>query len=204
MNMQCRGAKGRRKLRGFSMLEVLVSVLILSVGILGVVGLQAAALKANREALNQSSASRYGSEIIEMMKGNPSVAAQTTAANNPYLISYRAAVDDLDTLAAQSANCFNADCYTASDDAARQAIAQWQVRDWLYRLNHEIPGTRVEICFDESPYSNTGMPEWDCSNSGSVVVVKMGWTRRTLNSAADTAQAFDQASTPAVVLPAAL
>ena len=204
MNMHCRGAPGQRRLRGFSMLEVLVSVLILSVGILGVVGLQAAALKANREALNQSSASRFGREIIELMKSNPSVAAETSALNNPFLISYRAAVDDLDTLAAQTTNCFTGDCSTASDDAARQVLAQWQVRDWLYRLNHEIPGTRVVICFDDSPYSNTGMPEWDCSNTGSVLIVKMGWTRRTLNSAGGPAQAFDLASTPAVVLPAAL
>ncbi|WP_395669326.1 type IV pilus modification protein PilV [Rhodoferax sp.] len=203
MNLNCKGDRGRRRHDGFSMLEVLVSVVILSVGILGVVGLQAAALKANREALNQSSASRYGREIIEMMKGNPSIAGVTTAANNPYLISYQAAVDDLDTLAAQSTDCFTGDCTTTSDAAARTAIAQWQVRDWLYRLNHEIPGTRVEICFDASPYTNTGMPEWDCSNTGTVVVVKMGWTRRALNSAAGAAQAFDLANTPAVVLPAA-
>jgi type IV pilus assembly protein PilV len=187
------------------MLEVLVSVVILSVGILGVVGLQAAALKANREALNQSSASRYGREIIEMMKGNPSVAALKNVADNPYLISYQAAIDDLDTLVAQTTDCFTGDCYTASDDAARQAVAQWQARDWLYRLNHEIPGARVVICFDDSPYTNTGMPEWECSNSATatVLVVKMGWTRRALNSAAGAAQAFDLANTPAVVLPAA-
>ena len=189
---------------GFSLLEILISIVILSVGLLGVVGLQAAALKANREALHQSSASRYGREISEMMKGNRAIASLTTATDNPYLVSYDSASDNLNTTASQTTNCLTDDCYTATGTAAQQVVAEWQVRDWMYRLNHELPGSRVVICFDESPYTNTGIPEWDCSDSGTVAVIKIGWTRGSLNTKAAAADAFDKASTPAIVLPVSL
>ena len=189
---------------GFSLLEILISIVILSVGLLGVVGLQAAALKANREALHQSSASRYGREISEMMKGNRAIASLTTAADNPYLVSYDSASDNLNTVAAAATNCLTADCYTATGTAAQQVVARWQVRDWLYRLNYELPGSRVEICFDQTPYTNAGIPQWDCSDDGTIAVIKIGWTRGSLNSKAAAADAFDKASAPAIVLPVSL
>lgn len=191
----------RRTISGFSLLEILVSIVILSVGLLGVVGLQAAALKANREALLQSSASRFGREISEMMKSNRAIASLAAAADNPYLVSYNGASDDLDTVAAQTTNCFTGDCYTASGTAAQQVVAEWQIRDWLFRVNHELPGARVAVCFDETPYTTAGIPQWDCSDGGTVAVIKIGWTRSSLNSQAAAADAFDRASEPAIVLP---
>lgn len=113
----------KRAVYGFSLLEILISIVILSVGLLGVVGLQAAALKANREALHQSPASRYGREIGEMMKGNRAISSLTTAADNPYLVSYDSASDNLNTVAAQTTHCFTGDCYTATGTAARQSVA---------------------------------------------------------------------------------
>ncbi len=41
--------------QGFSLMEVLVSIVVLSFGLLGMVGMQAAALQSNREARLQSS-----------------------------------------------------------------------------------------------------------------------------------------------------
>ena len=194
----------RRASSGFSLLEILVSIVILSVGLLGVVGLQAAALKANREALLQSSASRLGREISEMMKGNRAIASLATAADNPYLVSYDGSSDDLNTVASQTTNCFTGDCYTATGAAAQQVVAEWQVRDWLFRLNHELPDARVAVCFDETPYTAGGIPQWDCSDSGTVAVIKIGWTRGSLNSQAAAADAFNKATEPAIVLPVSL
>ena len=50
--------------RGFTLLEVLVAIVVLSFGVLGAVGLQAAALQANREARNQSTAVALGRGVI--------------------------------------------------------------------------------------------------------------------------------------------
>lgn len=187
--------------RGFSLLEVLISIIVLSFGLLGVVGLQAAALKANREALYQSAGVRYARELGEMMRGNKDVGTQTSTLANPYLIDF------VNTAAIPSAttNCFTGDCYSNVDPiAAKKILAESQVRDWLYRLNQELPGARVKICFDNAPFDAQGLPQWACNSgvgSATVAVIKIGWSKSSINSDSTGAAAFEKATTPSVVLP---
>ena len=62
--------------RGFSLLEVLVAVLILSIGLLGLAGLQTTSLQMNHSAHYASQAQFYAQEIIEAMRANPTAAKQ--------------------------------------------------------------------------------------------------------------------------------
>jgi len=190
---------------GFSLLEVLISIIVLSFGLLGVVGLQAASLKANREAVYQSSATRLGREIGEMMESNRRIGVLTTAADNPYLFAFDSSTDTVASVAPMTTNCWTDDCYSTNTAATQKIIAQWQAQDWLYRANQELPGARVTICFDQTPYDGSGLPQWTCTNSGTVAVIKIGWTRASTNSApTSAASAFDRASKPAMVLPVTL
>ena len=56
--------------RGFSLLEVLISVLILSIGLLGMAGLQMNALKFNQSASVRSQATVMAYEITDRMRMN--------------------------------------------------------------------------------------------------------------------------------------
>lgn len=195
----------RHESAGFSLIEILISIIVLSFGVLAVVGLQAASLKANREAVYQSAAARLGKEMAEMMETNRAIAAATSTTDNPYLIAFNSYSDAVATAAPLTTNCWTGNCYSANDTAAQKVVAQWQAQEWLYRFNNEVPGARVSICFDTSPYDGSGLPQWACSNSGSVAVIKLGWTRASINSApASAAAAFDRASTPALVIPVTL
>ena len=62
--------------RGFSLLEVLVAVLILSIGLLGLAGLQTTSLQMNHSAHYASQAQFYAQEIVEAMRANPTAAKQ--------------------------------------------------------------------------------------------------------------------------------
>jgi type IV pilus assembly protein PilV len=198
---------------GFSLIEVLVSIIVLSFGLLGVVGLQAAALKANREAMYQSAATRLGRDMGEMMRGNRAIAALTSG--NPYVISfnrnsYSTSSDAVTALEAATPitankNCWINDCYSTSDDAARTDIGKWQARDWLFRVYAELPDARVAICFDETPFDASGLPQWTCTNAGAVMVIKVGWTRASVNSQpASESNAFDRANKPGIIFPVTL
>jgi type IV pilus assembly protein PilV len=190
---------------GFSLLEVLISIIILSFGLLGVVGLQAAALKANRESVYLSSATRLGRELSEMMETNRRIGELTIVTDNPYLVTFNSATNSVSAAAPITTNCWTGDCHSVNTAAKQKEIAQWQTQDWLYRLNSEIPGARVAICFDATPYDGSGLPQWTCSSSGTVAVIKIGWTRASTNSAPATeAAAFDRATRPAVILPVTL
>lgn len=172
---------------GFTLLEVLVAVVVLSFGVLGAVGLQAAALQANKEARYQSAAVALGRELGDLMRGNKDVAIQTVAANNPYLIDY-AVTGSLPTANPACTPC-----------ASQAEVAQFNMRDWLTRVGDALPGARVVICFDATPYTSAdGLPQWTCSNTGGLAVVKIGWTRQSTNTAATDPE---RAVRPVVVLP---
>jgi type IV pilus assembly protein PilV len=57
-------------LAGFTLLEVLIAVLVLSVGLLGLAGLQATGIKTNHSAYMRSQAVAYGYDIIDRMRAN--------------------------------------------------------------------------------------------------------------------------------------
>lgn len=61
-----------RSQQGFTLIEVLVSVLILLVGVLGVAGMQMVSLEANRGAFYRSQAIFVGSQILDSMRANAS------------------------------------------------------------------------------------------------------------------------------------
>ena len=57
--------------RGLSLIEVLVSVVILSVGILGVAGIQVVSLQQNRSAIYRAEALQLANGILDRMRANP-------------------------------------------------------------------------------------------------------------------------------------
>lgn len=178
--------------QGFSLLEVLVSIVILSFGILGAVGLQAASLQASREARLQSNAVRLADEIAELMRANHQSAIKTDATQNPYLVDMAAA-----NFTAETITCGLPQ--SQSNACSGTGIAERDMRDWLSRLNAELPDSRVVICFDNAPYDSSGLPRWNCSNTGNSLAIKLGWTRTNTSSA--NSGAFDKALRPAVIIP---
>lgn len=177
---------------GFSLLEVLVAVVVLSFGVLGVVGLQAAAVQANKDARFQTTAIRLSRELGDLMRGNKGIAI-LSGSTNPYLLGdFRGG----NTLPFPSAE----DCSTAACSSPT-TVAQFQIRDWLSRAQIELPGLRVVICFDQTPYTSAGIPQWGCDPKNGLVVVKMGWSRQSTNRSASGVSAVDRASNPSVILP---
>ena len=56
--------------RGFSMIEVLITMVILSIGLLGVAGMQVAGLQSNRSAYFRSQATIIAYDMIDRMRTN--------------------------------------------------------------------------------------------------------------------------------------
>lgn len=63
-----------RSARGFTLIEVLIAVVILSVGLLGLAGLQATSLRNNHSAYLRSQATTLAYDIIDRMRTNKTVA----------------------------------------------------------------------------------------------------------------------------------
>lgn len=182
-----------RHARGFSLLEVLVSIVVLSFGVLGMVGMQAAALQANRDARLQSAGVRLAREAAELIRDNKAIAqaSLTSATDNPYLVAYTSPT----VIPAVTQNCFTSTCTTAKN------IADYGIKEWLGRAYAELPGARIAVCYDTAPYDAAGLPRWACTNTGAVMIVKLGWTRSTTNRADTGTSALDTATRPAIMMP---
>jgi type IV pilus assembly protein PilV len=73
---------------GFALTEVLVAVLVLSIGILGIAGLQMESLQSNNDAMHRSEALWLAQELVERMRANPNgvgSGAYTDASNDDTL-----------------------------------------------------------------------------------------------------------------------
>lgn len=194
-----RSQNTEREARGSTLIEVLVAIVVLSFGLLGMVGLHATSLQNNREARLQSTAVRLGAELAERMRGNRVVAAQSGAGANPYLQE-----NAIVAPAPADVDCFASSCTSAL------AVARWDANEWLRRVfatDGGLPGARVVVCFDQTPYDRDGLPRWQCSGSGDVAYVKLGWTRAPTGRPKAGGLALDRAtdagSRPGVVLPIA-
>lgn len=60
--------------QGLSLLEIMISVLVLSIGILGMATLQLQALKSNQSALTRTEATQFAYMISDMMRANRNAA----------------------------------------------------------------------------------------------------------------------------------
>ena len=185
--------------KGFSLVEVLISIIILSFGLLGMVGLQAAAIQANRDARLQSVASALARELAEMMRGNKQIGLLTGSAN-PYLGDFSNPVAATPLAPATASYCLNVGATACS---SQTDTANAEMTDWLARVDAELPGAHVKVCADAQPFDTTsGLPLWPCSTgTGATSVIKIGWTRNSTNRAATGSAAFDRASAPSIVLP---
>lgn len=181
--------------RGFSLIEVLVAIIILSLGMLGAVGMQTAALQSNKEARNQAAATTFARDLAERMRGNNTVATKAVGApgGNPYL--FDVTLSSPANVSTPPRNCFT----DANGCPVNEDAAGWDVSDWQSRVERQLPSPRVKVCFDRNPFDSAGKSRWACTDDGDVAVLKISWNRN--NTAGKLVFTGDADNTPALVVP---
>lgn len=100
------------KQQGSSLIEVLIGILILTVGILGMATMQLSAKRIGYDALQRSIAITLSHDIIERMRSNPQA------------LGAYAVVNLGDGTLAEPDNCFDADCTTIQ--LAARDLWEWE------------------------------------------------------------------------------
>lgn len=111
--------------RGFALLEVLVAVLIFSIGLLGLAGLQLTSLKFTRGAYQLTQFSETSYDMIDRMR-----------ANMPGVI----AGDYLGTITAVPESAPDPDCIGTDDSCTAQQLALAEQYQWATELSTLFPG----------------------------------------------------------------
>jgi type IV pilus assembly protein PilV len=160
-------ATSRQASTGFSLVEVLVSIAVLSVGLLGSIGMLLTAVRTGKEAATFTAAVNLARDLSEKVRMNPGIAARNDTANT-YLVA--------DWTADAGTDATSGGCAGAGAACDPESLAAWDMREWKRRVAKALPGARLSVCFDDSPWNaSAGEYAWSCSGSGRNVVVKLGW-----------------------------
>lgn len=65
-----RTARGSRRVRGFTLIEVLIALIVLSIGLLGIAAMYVETLRANRSALYRTQAISLASDLADRIRAN--------------------------------------------------------------------------------------------------------------------------------------
>ena len=159
------------KQNGFTLAEVLVSLFVLAIGIIGTAGMQLTALRTSQQTAFQTTAIQLASEIADKMRTSIGTFHQGDEVN-PFLnLDYSSSTD---SLPANGKSCHASSC-------SAKELADFEIHEWKSRVKATLPGGRIVICRDAHPWdSGAGTFRWECTASSehdntSALAIKIGW-----------------------------
>jgi type IV pilus assembly protein PilV len=151
---------------GFTLIEVLITVLILSIGLLGLAGLQVSSMKSNHSSYLRSQATILAYDIIDRMRANPNAVTAT--------------VTNYVNKAAATPSAVAA-CTSVAGTCTVANMADTDVNEWRAALAAQLPGGVGVICLDQADQDDGTGPgpnaaDHGCDDLGTVYAIKIWWT----------------------------
>lgn len=133
---------------GFSLIEVLVALLVLSIGLLGLAALQVTGLKYNSDAYYRTQASILAYDIIDRMRANPK-----GAGNGDYVV-------DGTSLASKLASFESGTKCDATACSSTSAIALYDLGRWYEAQRAVLPTPGTPSTIGKSGNAHTITIRW--------------------------------------------
>jgi type IV pilus assembly protein PilV len=173
--------------RGFTLLEVLVAIVVFSVGLLGIAGLQVAGMRYTHGSQLRSLATMQAENMADNMRAN-----RVAVADGHYNVT-----DAMPTT-------YPKDC--GVENCAPEELALFDLATWNsaasegkpHESNHDVlPAGDGVVCIDSTP--NDGDPtDWACDDTGTVYAVKLVWHERTVGDWEEADDGGGEETTPDV------
>jgi len=137
----------RNRQQGFTLLEVLIALLVLSIGLLGLAALQTTGLRSNEMASMRTTSTMLAYDITDRMRANPQ-----GITDGDYVI-------DSGPITGTPADCTSSDCSTAQ-------LALYDLNQWKNAVS-TLPGGLGDITQTAGPpLTHTITVRWDESRTG--------------------------------------
>lgn len=165
MRMSARVPRG---VLGFSLVEVMVSLLVTCVGVLGMFALQGRSIQYTQSAVNHNQAILLADNLLELMRSNPDGALTDdlfSVASKYYKAPGSAFASGSDALSA---------CLSRSRSAGGSTVASADMACWQQDVRNLLPvnDTLLKASFTICPSST---PEHCTTTSSSVVMIQIAW-----------------------------
>lgn len=137
--------------KGFTLLEVLVALVVISVGALGIAAMQASAISSTHSSQQESMLASEARSISDAMAAN---STYWGGGNAPATIAVASSVLSDSTLEGYSLNCSTGTC-------SGPQLAAYDLKQWGQELNSQVPGAAGQIsCAAGSPVICTVQVSW--------------------------------------------
>lgn len=153
---------------GFSLTEVLVSIFLLSSGVVSVMGLQLASTRTTQQSAYQTTALLLAVDIADTVGAMMSDERRAHAVEPLFNLDYTSTPG---TSSATDGSCHFSSCGTSE-------FAAFEINEWKAHLAANFPTARLRICRDDNPWNEAAHAyKWDCSSgiADTPFVVKVGW-----------------------------
>lgn len=179
------------RLSGFSMIEVLVSIFVICIGVIGAAAMQATALRTAQQSGLHTVALHVANDLADKIRA--ASALESNMADNPYV--------DIDFDSAKDVAELDTACYGSKATCSDKELAPFELYEIKRKVKNHLPGGRLKICRDESPWDDVADRfQWNCTSSDmrAAIVVKLGW--REQRTRVPDREAADHESGPQLVL----
>jgi type IV pilus assembly protein PilV len=144
----------KRKMAGFGLLEILIAFIILLVGLLGMAGLQATALRNNNSAYLRSQAVILAHDILDRMRAN-----KVAALAGDYARDFD---DPIPTKSCTSSSCSTADMASSDEREWMNALSNLPSGDGSIAVDN-VGNATVIICWDDARIDDGSDADGECS-----------------------------------------
>jgi type IV pilus assembly protein PilV len=161
-----------KKSRGFALIEILVSLVILAIGLLGTLGLQLATLRSNQFTAQAAVAAQLARDYEEIVQMVPSAAVSSSEGTSTFSV-----LDTTTNVAPNPLNCVGTGANCSPTEQMNALLYEWKSR-----VTNTLPAGRAVVCRDSTPRDTSGAGQglyhWACDDEGDMIMIKMGWAAK--------------------------
>jgi type IV pilus assembly protein PilV len=160
---------------GFSLVEVLISMIVISIGLLGAAGMQLTSMQTVQHSAHQAFATQLAADMANQIRANHTASSKDE--QTPYL--------SLDYKAGNPIIAPNVQCMSAQENCNTTELANFFIHEWQKKISENLPQGRVLVCRDVKPWDRSvNRYKWECNdgeNGNTPIVIKLGWHEKKIN-----------------------
>ncbi|MCH9697238.1 MAG: type IV pilus modification protein PilV [Gammaproteobacteria bacterium] len=129
--------KNKRHSDGFTLTEILVSLLVLSIGMLGMAGIQMSGLKNSATSTYRTDATQFAYDLADAIRAN-SVAVDAN-------VFHDIDIDDDETVTDPGHSCMQTTTSASVSSCSAGEMAAVDLYHWVTKVKNRLPGASLSI-----------------------------------------------------------